>query len=119
MASKLIFDYPELLEKGEPLLDLTKAAKKIPTNPSRASIERWVRRGVRNVQLKTVMVGGRRYTTETAIREFLVGQQYTEPEYARTETNRGNFSQKQSDEKAKRFGLPEPLGTNRTQEEIL
>ena len=40
----------------------------------------FVRCGSRGVKLATVMVGGRRYTTATAIRAFLIGQQHTEPE---------------------------------------
>ena len=109
MASKQIFDHPELLQEGSPLLDLTEATKHFPTKPSRATIERWVRRGIRNVQLKTVTVGGRRFTTEKAILTFLAGQQNTEPKHARLETRRGKLSQKELDEKAKRLGLPEPL----------
>ena len=101
MSSKQFFDHPELLEGETPLLDLTEATRRFPTKPSRATIERWIRRGVRNVKLATVMVGGRRYTTENAIREFLVGQQYTESEYARTETKRDNLSKKEIDEKAR------------------
>ena len=111
MASRQIFDHPELLLQESTLLDLTAATKRFPTKPSRATVERWIRRGTRNVQLKTVMVGGRRYTTEIAIREFLVGQQNTEPEHARPETNNGRLSPRELDAKAERFGLPQPLAT--------
>jgi uncharacterized protein YecE (DUF72 family) len=38
--------------------------------PDRATIVRWIRRGVRGIRLKGVMVGGRWCVTETALREF-------------------------------------------------
>jgi hypothetical protein len=108
MSSQQIYDDPRLLEEGAPLLDLTEATKHFPIKCSRATIERFVRRGARNVKLATVTVGGRRYTTASAIRDFLVAQQRTEPGHTRTETKRGNKTEKEIIEASKRFGLPLP-----------
>ena len=107
MASKQIYDHPELLEET-PLLDLTQASKRFPVRFSRSTIERWVRRGSRGVQLETVIVGNRRFTTEAAINRFLIGQQYTEPDQVRTLIKRG-MCKKDIEIAARRFGLPEPL----------
>jgi hypothetical protein len=95
MSSRIIFDHPELLEDGDELNDLTQATKLFPTKPSRATVERFVRTGVRGVKLATVTVGGRRFTTASAIRRFLIAQQHTQPEHARCETKRGNLSEKE------------------------
>jgi len=83
------------------------------SKPSRATAERWVRTGVRGIRLKTVTVGGRRYTTENAIRAFLADQQHTEPEYARTELRRGKLSQKDIEAATRKYGLPEPQEAER------
>ena len=107
MASKMIFDQPALLEEV-PLVDLTQATKLFPVKCSRATIERWVRRGVRGVQLETVLVGNRRFTSELAVHRFLLGQQHIEPEYAWTESRRGNISKKDIEEASRKYGLPEP-----------
>jgi hypothetical protein len=107
MSSKQIYDHPKLLTET-PLLDLTEATKKFPVRCSRSSIERWVRRGARGVQLETILVGNRRFTTEAAIERFLVGQQQTLPEQSRIEPRR-NLSKKEIAEASKRFGLPEPV----------
>jgi hypothetical protein len=106
--SKQIIDHPELLDEVS-LLNLTEAAHHIPTRPSRSTIERFVRSGSRGVKLATVMVGGRRYTTKSAIRAFLIGQQHTEPELAQTESRRGNLSKQSLAEACKKYKLPEPL----------
>ena len=107
MASKMIFDHVKLLEET-PLWDLTEATNHLPIKCSRATIERWVRRGVRGVQLETVLIGNRRFTTEPALRRFLIGQQYTKPEQAKADLKRGNLSKKEIETAARRFGLPEP-----------
>jgi hypothetical protein len=109
MASKQIIDHPEILDDGALLLNLTEAAKHIPTRPSRSTVERFVRRGSRGVKLATVMVGGRRYTTATAIRQFFFFLQHTEPEPAQTESRRGSLSKKDIAEACKKYKLPEPL----------
>ena len=39
--------------------------------PSLSTLHRWRLRGVRGVKLQTVLVGGRRFVTEDAVREFI------------------------------------------------
>ena len=107
MLSKTIFD-SELLLEEKPLLDLTEATKYLPIKCSRATIERWIRRGVRGVRLETILIGSRRFTTEAALRRFLIGQQHTEPEHVLMEPKRGNKSKKEIEEASRKFGLPEP-----------
>jgi hypothetical protein len=55
----------------DPLIPLSKAAKSLPKPPSLACLWRWHAKGVRGVHLETVVVGGRRYTTAAAWREFV------------------------------------------------
>jgi hypothetical protein len=56
---------------ADPLISLSMAAKTLPKPPSPACLWRWHRKGVRGVRLETVVVGGRRYTTAAAWREFV------------------------------------------------
>ena len=107
--SKQIYDCYELLE--ESLIDLTEATKCFPVKISRATLERWVRRGVRGVRLETVRIGNRRFTSEQAIRRFLVAQQQTAPEQTRVAPKR-NMSKKDIAAATLRFGLPEPQGVD-------
>ena len=108
MTSRQIFDHPHLLDEL-PLLNLTKATKRFPVPTSKATVERWIRSGVRGVQLETVLVGNRRYTTDMAIQRFLIGQQSTAPENARRESKQGSMSKRELDEASRKFGLPKPL----------
>jgi hypothetical protein len=50
---------------------LTDAPKHFTTHPSMNTLRRWALPGVRGVRLRTWLVGGRRYTSEEAIEEFL------------------------------------------------
>jgi hypothetical protein len=50
---------------------ITEAHRYVPGSPSRPTVERWRLRGIRGIRLETVLVGGRRYTTEEAIDRFL------------------------------------------------
>ena len=72
--SNTIFDYPELLEGDEELLHLSQACKKFRPPISRPTIERIIRIGVRDVVLRTVLVGSRRYTTSSEIKRFTLAQ---------------------------------------------
>jgi len=107
MASKNIFECPELLQEST-FFSLNEATKKFPSPVSRATLERWIRRGVHGVKLATIKIGGRRFTTASAIRDFLLGQQHTTPEPARTEPKHGNLSKKAIADLSKKYGLPEP-----------
>ncbi|HUQ69063.1 MAG TPA: DUF1580 domain-containing protein [Planctomycetaceae bacterium] len=55
----------------EELIRIEDAAAHIPSRPSRASVWRWILRGVRGRQLESTMVGGRRFTSREAIERFL------------------------------------------------
>jgi hypothetical protein len=51
-------------------LPLAEAARLLPKRPNPATLWRWRTKGVRGVRLKTSMIGGRRYVTRAALREF-------------------------------------------------
>ena len=108
MSSKMIFDCPEIL--GESLINLTEATKHLfPVKCSRATIERWVRRGSRGVRLETVLIANRRYTSKQALQRFLANQQYTEPEKAELASTQSNMPQKAINEALHRYNLSPPL----------
>ena len=48
---------------SETLLSLPNAARRLPGRPSVSTLHRWRLRGVRNIKLKTVKIGGRRFTS--------------------------------------------------------
>src|SRR5438046_2237101 len=52
-------------------ISLKKAAKSCPVPVSLASIWRWSTRGIRGILLRTVVQGGRRYTTLRWVEEFV------------------------------------------------
>ncbi len=54
----------------ETLLTLPAAAKALPGRPHVSTLHRWRLRGVHGVQLETVLVGGRRYTSVEALERF-------------------------------------------------
>jgi len=111
MASKIIFDHPNLLD--ETLLSLPAACKHFPVPPSRSAVERWIRKGRDGVVLETVLICGRRYTTKEAIDRFIRGQLKVEPEKA--SAKRGNMSRRDIEAAALRFGLPAPQGNSNQQ----
>jgi Protein of unknown function (DUF1580). len=108
MSSKQIFDHPEILE--ESLVNLTEATKLFPVKCSRASLERWIRRGSRGVYLETVFIANKRFTSLEAIQRFLINQQNTEPERIQSAPKHRSMSQKEIDAKSREFRLSEPLG---------
>jgi hypothetical protein len=55
---------------AERLVPLSEARQLIPNRPDKATVYRWYARGVAGVKLETLMVGGRRYTSQEAIRRF-------------------------------------------------
>jgi len=103
--AKQIIDHIRLLDE-EPLYTLCEALKFFPHKISRASIERYIRRGTRGVALETILIGGRRLTSEAAIRRFLIEQQNTAPENAQP-TPTGKMSARELNKKCKKYGLPE------------
>jgi hypothetical protein len=70
----MIFDFAELLESNEQLLCLNEACKKFRPPISRPTMERLIRDGVRGCVLRTILVGSRRFTTESEIRRFSLAQ---------------------------------------------
>lgn len=56
---------------NEDLLTLSEAAKLLPGHPHLSTIHRWRLRGARGVRLETVVIGGRRYTSQSALEEFV------------------------------------------------
>lgn len=67
----------------ESLMTLAEAARSLPHKPHVATLYRWMSRGVRGIRLRTILVGGRRYTSREALNEFIeatsqVGRQQTE-----------------------------------------
>lgn len=57
--------------QSEQLLTLTQAAKSLPGRPHVATLWRWRKRGIRGVTLETVVIGGRRYTSQEALQRFI------------------------------------------------
>jgi hypothetical protein len=55
----------------EQLLTFTQAAKLLPGRPNVATLWRWRTAGCRGVKLETVLVGGKRYTSQEALQRFV------------------------------------------------
>lgn len=62
-----------MLSSDEQLITFNQASHFLPEGrrPSYTTWWRWWRRGVRGVRLRTVVCGGRRYTTPRAVEEFI------------------------------------------------
>ena len=103
--SKTIFDVPELL--AETLLPAAKACKYPLLQCSRASLERWFRKGCRGIVLESILICGRRFTSEEAIERFIHRQLRARAEEARQEPSQ-SMSKKAIAEASRRYGLPEP-----------
>ena len=54
----------------EQVLSLTAATKSLPGRPHVSTLWRWYKRGVRGIQLETIVVAGRRFTSAEAIQRF-------------------------------------------------
>jgi len=104
--SKQIYDYINLLDEP-PLLTLVEAAKLWPYKISRATLERYLRSGVRGIYLETILLAGRRLTSEAAVRRFLIAQQNAAPENTQSAASKGSIPAKELKEKCKKYGLPE------------
>lgn len=64
--------------RSEDLLSLREACAALPGRPHISTIHRWRLRGVRGVRLETILVGGRRFTSRTAIADFIARASGTE-----------------------------------------
>jgi hypothetical protein len=58
------------LEREQPI-SMAQAAKLAPGRPNIATLWRWRTRGVAGVQLETLAVGGRRFTTVESLYRFI------------------------------------------------
>lgn len=47
------------------------ARKLFPSNPTRQTLHRWAKVGIRGNKLATILIGGRRYLTKDAIEGFI------------------------------------------------
>lgn len=54
----------------ESLIAIGDVPKRLPNRPHKSTIHRWVQRGSRGIRLETVLIGGRRYTSEEALNRF-------------------------------------------------
>jgi Protein of unknown function (DUF1580) len=55
----------------EQLLSLDEASRQLHGRPHRSSLDRWIHHGVRGRRLETVLIGGRRYTSQQALQRFV------------------------------------------------
>ena len=102
MASKVIFDSPQLLD--ETLVSLTEAGECFPVHTARSTVERWIRLGSRGVILESIYFGGKRYTSKEAIERFVRSQLHVEAD--RPVTKHGSMSKRELEEKTRKYGLP-------------
>jgi hypothetical protein len=58
---------------NEQLLTFPQAAKLLPGRVNISTLHRWRLRGVNGILLRTVVVGGRRYTDRASLNEFAAG----------------------------------------------
>ncbi len=59
----------DLLRKD--LISPAAAARLLPSRPHASTVWRWHLRGIKGVRLKTLVVGGRRYTTAAFLEDFV------------------------------------------------
>jgi len=77
--------------RSEQLLSINGATKSLHGRPHISTVWRWIQRGVRGVKLETVLIGGRRYTSNEALERFVsrtTAAAAGEPAPTRTPTQR-------------------------------
>lgn len=57
--------------QSESLVSIKETPARLPSRPHVATVWRWIQRGCRGVKLETVLVGGRRFTSEESIQRFV------------------------------------------------
>ena len=92
-----------MISPDDKLITFNQAGRYLPDGrrPSYTTWWRWWRRGVRGVRLRTVVCGGRRYTTPRAVKEFIAGTTAAangEPPPARTPRARERAIQQAEDD---------------------
>ncbi len=53
------------------LLSIADATRNIPGHPSPRTVRSWINPGIRGVRLETILLGGRRWTSKQALKEFV------------------------------------------------
>jgi hypothetical protein len=103
MSKNSIPGTPELAD--ETLIAIAEAGKAFPVAVSKSNVERMVRNGTRGVQLETILIGYRRYTSKEAIRRFI---ERTQGKKTKTQSPpRQSLSQAKIEELRKKYNMPE------------
>ncbi len=55
----------------ERLIPIEKAGEELPHRPHRSTIWRWACQGLNGLVLETIRLGGRRFTSQQALKRFL------------------------------------------------
>lgn len=56
---------------NERLITITEASQRVPGRPGVSTVWRWISAGCRGVVLESVLIGGKRYTSQEAIERFI------------------------------------------------
>ena len=107
-ASNQVREYVELVR--ETLVSISEAIHRFPVKTSRPSVERYIRRGVRGIRLKTCYLGGRRWTSIEEIERFIAATQRSGDETHAVPTI-PPMSNRDLDIARKKFNMP-PAGKN-------
>ena len=59
------------LEKLRTAMSPTQVSQQLPSRPCRTTIHRWFREGCNGVRLRSMLIGGRRYTLTEWLSDFL------------------------------------------------
>ena len=54
----------------ETVFPISEAPNHIPGHPAQGSVWRWVLKGVGGIKLESILIGGKRFTSEEAIQRF-------------------------------------------------
>ncbi len=57
---------------AEKLIPLDEIAKIVPGRPHKSTLHRWRMRGVRGIQLETVLIGGKWFSSREAVNRFFI-----------------------------------------------
>jgi len=88
----------------ETLITIKQACDSFPVKVTRQALQRAITTGIRGVQLETILILGRRYTSLEAIQRYLERSQNSK----RTVKKPKNLTVKERQELHTEFGLPEP-----------
>ena len=107
MGSKVIKNSPQIL--NETMISLTEACRRFPIQISRASCERYLRRGCQGIVLESVLLCGKRLTSVEAVDRFIHAQMNNEKDRLPV-PSKGGMSKKAITDARRKYGLPVPLG---------